>query len=250
MSTTHVEEDRSVLRWGGLGGILGGALMLFVFVFVGAIVGPDPAGLAGPVSRFPEIKAARTLENGLYLGVLVLWAIHFLGLYRALRVPSPESALFGSVLGIVGLTVLAAGALPHMATTRLSDLYHAAGATPQDQATVVFLWQANQGIFDALLAVGLLLVPIGVVALGVGMLRAPAFGKGLGRATVALGLVGVGAATALLIDPLSPIGVVGFLALIVFHLMLGWKVRGLSKVPDVAPADRTDLRATEISLPA
>jgi hypothetical protein len=234
----HVEAEKSLFRWGGLAGILGGVLFLFVFVFVGAVVGPDPAGPAGPVTRFPEIRAARTLENALYLVVLALFVIHFLALYRALRGASLAPALFGSVVGIVGLAVLAAGALPHVATTRLSDLYHAPGATPQDQATVVLLWQANQGIFDALLAVGLVLLPIGLVALGVAMLRAPAFGKGFGGATVALGVLGTGSASALLLDPLSPVAVVGFLALIVFHLVLGWKVHRLSTPPVRSSAHR------------
>ena len=66
------------------------------------------------------------------------------------------------------------------------------------------------------------------------MLGAPAFGKALGRASVALGVIGIGSAIALLIDPLSPIAVVGFLALIVFHVVLGWRVYRLS----VAPAER------------
>src|SRR6266542_4706620 len=127
----QLEDDKRLLRWGGLAGLLGGALFLFVFVFVFVVVGPDPAGLAGPVTRFPEIKAARTLENALYLVVLALWTIHFVALSRALRGVSLAPALFGSVLGIVGLAVLAAGALPHVATSRLSDLYHAPGATPR-----------------------------------------------------------------------------------------------------------------------
>ena len=132
------------MRWGGLAGLLGAALLLFVFVFVGAVVGADPAGPEGPVARFPEIRAARTLENSLYLIVMALWTIHFVALSRALRGVSLAPALSGGVLGIVGLALLAAGALPHVATSRLSDLYHAPAATLQDQATVVLLWQANQ----------------------------------------------------------------------------------------------------------
>jgi hypothetical protein len=138
----------------------------------------------------------------------------------------------------VGLAILAAGALPHVVTSRLSDLYHAPGATSQDQATVALLWQANQGMFDALLAVGLVLLLIGVVALGLGMFRAPAFGRGLGGLTVVLGLIGVGAATVFVLDPRSPIVGVGFLALIAFNLVVGWKVYRLSTAPGIAPTDR------------
>jgi len=226
-----MEEERSVLRWGGLAGILGGIIFILVFVIVIAFVGPDPAEPEGLVMRFPDVRAARTVENSLYLVVLILWVTHFLALYRALRGTSLASALFGSVLSILGLVVLAAGALPHVATAPISDLYHAPGATPQDQATLVLLWQATEGIFDALLIVGLLLLPIGLIALGVAMLGAPAFGKGFGGVSVVLGVAGVVAASVLLVDPLSPIAVVGVLALIVFHLVLGWKVYSLSRAP-------------------
>jgi hypothetical protein len=180
--------------------------------------------------------AARTLENALYLVVMALWVTHVAALSRALARVSPAPALVGGVLGIAGLTVLAAGALPHVATSRLADLYHASGATPQDRATVVLLWQANQGIFDALLAVGLLLLPIGLVALGVGMLSAQAFGRGYGGATIILGSIGCVAATAFVLDPHSSIVAVGLLAVTAFHLILGWKVHRLSSAPGGVPA--------------
>ena len=226
-----IDEEISVLRWGGLAGILGGIVFIVVFVVVIAFVGPEPAEPEGEVMRFPDKRAARTVEDSLYLVVLILWVAHFLALYRALRETSLAPALFGSVLGIMGLGVLAAGALPHVATAPISNLYHAPGATPQDQATLVLLWQATQGIFDALFGVGLLLVPIGFVALGVAMLGAPAFGRGFGGVSVVVGVVGVVAASILLVDPLSPSAFIGVLALIVFHLVVGWKVYSLSRAP-------------------
>jgi hypothetical protein len=226
-----MDEEKSVLRWGGLAGILGGIIFIVVFVVVIAFVGADPAEPEGEVLRFPEIRAARTVEDGLYLVVLVLWVTHFLALYRALRGMSLAPALFGSVLGIVGLGVLAAGALPHVASIPISDLYHAPGGSPQEHATLVLMWQATEGIFDALFGVGLLLVPIGFIALGVAMLGTPTFGKGFGGVSVALGVVGVVAASVLLVDPLSPSAFVGVLALIVFHLVLGWNIYSLSRAP-------------------
>ncbi len=227
----NTAQEKSVLRWGGLAGILGGIIFILVFVIVIAFVGAEPVQPEGEVMRFPDIRAARTVEDSLYLVVLILWVAHFLALYRALRGTSLAPALFGSVLGIVGLGVLAAGALPHVATAPISDLYHAPDAIPQDQATLVLMWQATEGIFDALFGVGLLLVPIGCVALGVAMLESPAFGKGFGGVSVALGVIGVVAASVLLVDPLSPSAFVGVLALIVFHLVLGWKVYSLSRAP-------------------
>jgi hypothetical protein len=226
-----IDEDKSVLRWGGLAGILGGIVFILVFVIVIAFVGADPAQPEGEVMRFPDIRAVRTVEDSLYLVVLILWVAHFLALYRALRGSSLAPALFGSVIGIVGLGVLAAGALPHVATAPISDLYHAPGATPEDRTTLVLLWQATQGIFDALFGAGLLLVPIGFVAFGAAMFGVPAFGKGFGVVSVVLGVVGVVAASVLLVDPQSPSAFAGVLALIVFHLVLGWKLYSLSRAP-------------------
>jgi hypothetical protein len=226
-----MDEEKSVLRWGGLAGILGSIAFIFVFVVVIAFVGPDPANPEGAIMRFPGIRAARTIEDGLYLVVLILWVAHFLALYRALRGTNLAPALFGSVLGIVGLGVLAVGALPHVAQAPISDLYHAPGASPEDRATLVLLWQATQGILDASFGAGLLLVPVGLVALGVAMLGVPAFGKVFGWVSVGLGVVGVVAASVLLVDPLSPSAFIGVLSLIVFHLVLGWKLYRLSRTP-------------------
>ena len=115
-----MDEEKSVLRWGGLAGILGAIIFVLVFVVVIVFVGADPAQPEGELMRFPDIRAARTVEDSLYLVVLILWIAHFLALYRALRGASLAPALFGSVLGIVGLGVQATGALPHVATAPIS----------------------------------------------------------------------------------------------------------------------------------
>ena len=227
-------QEKSVLQWGGLAGVLGGILFILVFVIVGVFVGMEFV----EVMRFPDVKAARIVENSLYLAVLILWVVHFLALYRALRETSLAPALFGSVLGILGLVVLAADSLHHIWQTPISDLYHASGATPEAQATLVLLWQATHGIFNALLVTGLLFLPIGVIALGVAMFKAPAFGKGFGGLSVVLGVAGVVAASVLLVDPRSLVAVVGVFALIVFHLVLGWKVYRLSRQPADIVEDR------------
>src|SRR4028118_935504 len=191
MNDLQMMQERSVLRWGGLAGILGGILFIVVFAIVGfGPVGLEPVEPAREPMRFPEIRTARIVENGLYLAVLVLWVIHFLALYRALRGTSLAPALFGSALGMLGLVMLVAGALPHVATDPIADLYHAPGATAGDQATLVFLWQAAMGILVMLLVTGLVILPTGLIALGVAMFGAPDFGKGFGGVSVALGLGG------------------------------------------------------------
>ena len=232
MNDLQMMQEKSVLRWGGLAGIVGGILLVVVFAIVGfGPVGMEPVEPAREVMRFPEIRTARIVENGLYLAVLVLWVIHFLALYRALRGTSLALALFGSALGILGLVMLVAGALPHVATDPIADLYHAPGATAGDQATLVFLWQATMGILVMLLVTGLVILPTGLIALGVAMFGAPDFGKGFGGVSVALGVAGSVAACVLLVDPASPIAVVGVFALLVFHIALGWKVYSLSRNP-------------------
>jgi hypothetical protein len=214
------EQNVSALRWGGRAGILGSLLMLVTFVVVGVFVGlPTPEEA---LARFPEIRAARTVENTLYLVALLLWVVHSLGLYRALRRASPTPALVGAVLSIVGLTMLIAGALVHVATTPLSDLYHAAAATPQDQSTLLLVWHGIFAVFEALLVTGLFILPMGLISFGRAMFGAPDFGARLGRATVGLGLAGLAAASTLLVQN-SIIAAIGVFALIGFHLILGRK---------------------------
>lgn len=231
MYDMRMTEDRNVLRWGGLAGMAGSLLLMVVFGIVIAFVGMDTVGAEQELMRFPDVRTARVAENGLYLAVLILWGGHLLALYHALRATSRAPALFGSGLGVLGLTMMAAGALVHVATDPIADLYHAAEATPQDQATLALVWQATEGMLDALLVTGLVIVPLGLTALGVAMRGAPAFGKALRRVTVAFGLFGMVAAVVLLHDPVSDMAVIVFFALIAFHAVLGWKTHALSKIP-------------------
>jgi hypothetical protein len=43
MNDLHMMQEKSVLWWGGLAGILGGLLFILVFVIVGVFVGANPA---------------------------------------------------------------------------------------------------------------------------------------------------------------------------------------------------------------
>lgn len=228
MNDRHgTEQPDSTLRWGGLAGILGSVLMLLTFGIVAAFVGMDIT-TEQSLTTFPEIRTARTVENSLYLAILLLWVLHSLALFRGLRQTSPTAALFGTVLSIVGLVLLAAGALPHVATAPLSDLYQASGATAQDQATLVLLWQGIEAVFDALLFTGLTIAPLGLVALGTAMLRTPGYGTRIGWPTIALGAVGLAAAAAVLIGT-PAMGALGVLALIGFHLVVGRKTHRLAR---------------------
>ncbi|MCG3210700.1 MAG: hypothetical protein FOGNACKC_04331 [Anaerolineae bacterium] len=171
----QIEQEKKVLHWGGLAGILGGSLFILVMVFVGVFVPPDPDNLAAWVTRFPDIRAARVVENGIYLMALILEVPLFLALYVALRKTSLAPALFGSIIGILGLAAMIVSTTPHVAHAPLSDLYHAPGATPADQATIALLWQATWGVFNAMLYIGFFVVPIGLILLRSG----DAWGSGL-----------------------------------------------------------------------
>ena len=60
------------------------------------------------------------------------------------------------------------------------------------------------------------------------MRSTPELGRPYAWAAVALGGVGALVAVALLIDPQSFISVIGFLALMVFHAVVGWRVARLA----------------------
>ena len=220
-------EEKSVLRWGGLTGILIGVIFILTSVILVGFAGPEPANPEALV-RFPDVRAAITVGESLYLVAVILWVALFAALYRTLRGTSLAPALFGSGLGLLGVVVLAAGALPFVAFARISDLYHTAGATAQAQATLVLFWQVTQGIFSELDTVGFLLMDIGFIVLGMAMIRAPAFGKRFGGVSVVLGVAGVVGISLFAVDSLSFAPFI-ILVFIIFPLIFGWKVYSLSK---------------------
>ncbi len=221
-------EDRGVLRWGGLAGVAGGLLFLLVFVIVGAFVPANAADPATAVRFFPEVRTVRIVENGLYLTVLVLWIASFIAVGRAAGATAMP-ARAGSALGIAGLVVLAVGALPHVAIAPLSALYHAPGATAGDQATLGVVWQATQGVLDASLLAALAVLSTGVGVLGVALAAAPAYGRRLGGFALALGAIGVAASVVAMVDPGSPAPALGMFALIAFQLVVGWRTFALAR---------------------
>jgi hypothetical protein len=229
------QADRGVRQWGGLAGVLGAVLVFSTFGIVGALVVPVAATPEELVARFPDIRAARTIENGLYLAAMVLWVMHVTALGQAVRARRPAAALFGQAVSTFGLVALAAGALPHLAAIPLSDLYRAPGVTAEQQAALVMQFQVTQGVFDALLVTGLLVLPAGLVSLGVAMRAAPAYGAGYGGLTIGLGAIAFASGVASLIE-VSAVVVVGFFTLMAFHTVIGWKTFRTSREPAAALA--------------
>lgn len=224
-----LEQEKSVLRWGGLSGILGGIIMILVMVFVAVAIGEDPDDLKEVVARFPDIHILRVIENGVYLVGLLLEILLFLTLFYALRKASLAPALFGSALGIVGLVSMAISATPHVAHYPLSEIFQAAGTTAEAQEAIAIMWQGTWGVFNAPLYVGFFVVPLGLLLVGVAMFAAPEFGKGISWMTVVIGALAFVAAILQMIDPASDTGAVSYLAPIVVYFVLGMKLNKLSK---------------------
>ena len=225
----EIEQEKSVLRWGSLAGVSGAVLFILVVVFVGMFVPADPAEMSKLVTRFPEIKNIRVVENLIYLTALILEVPLFLALYFVLRKTHLVSALFGSVIGILGLLAMMASATPHVAHASLSELYLASTTQPTNLETLAHLWKATWGVFDAILYIGFFVVPIGLIILGTGLYSSPSFGKGFGGSIFLLGLIGFVAAVFQMIYPSSIAGVGSYFACLICYLSLGLKVYSLSK---------------------
>ena len=224
-----LEQEKSVLRWGGLAGILGSIILVLVMVFVAVAIGSGPDDLKEIVARFPDIHILRVIENGLYLVGLLHAILLFLALFYALRKTSLAPALFGSALGIVGLVSMAISSTPHVGHHPLSELFQAAGTTPEAQEAIAIMWQGVWGIFYGPLYVGFFVVPLGIILIGVAMFAAPEFGKGISWMTVVIGALAFVAAIFQMIDPAGDIGAVSYIMPIIFYFVLGIKIYRLSK---------------------
>jgi len=223
-----IDQEKSVLRWGGLAGILGGIILILSMVVVIVFVPADPPSFTELVARFPGVQKLRVVENVLYLLGLVSGIPLLLALFWSLRKTSLAPALFGSALSIVGLVGMIISATPHVAHSPLSEIYHTPGTTLDAQETLGLIWQATWGVMDAPLYVGFFVGMLGFTLLGVAMFGSQDFGKGLRWVSVVLGAVGLVAALLQLIDPASDIGGLSFIAYIIFYFVLGIKIYRLS----------------------
>ena len=134
---------------------------------------------------------------------------------------------------------MAASSLLHVSTSPLADLYTASDATADDRAAIEYAWHGAQSVFDTMLTAGVLLVPIGIVLLGLAMRGAPQFGERLAVVIIALGTVGVVGAVIEVIDTGSDASAASVLVIAVFNLVVGWRTLKVGR--DVA----IDLAADE-----
>lgn len=222
------ESDVQLSRWGGTAALGGVAVMVAtVGVVVGA--GLPEASDAETLTDFAAIKSGRIAEHFLYLGAVVLFALHVSVLRRLLRNAHPAASLFGGVVAMFGLVIMAASSLLHVSTSPLADLYESQDANPADQRAIEYSWHAAQSVFDTMLATGVLLVPIGLALFGVAMWQTTSFGRRLASFSVGLGAVGLVGAAISIVDPASDASAVSVLAMTLFFLSVGWRTLNLSR---------------------
>jgi hypothetical protein len=224
-----MENEKSVLRWGGLAGMLAFIVWIVEMPLYGFIDPFVPEGLM----RFPDVRAALWMSTILMMTIAILSVALVLALYRALRGANLAFALFGGVLGVIGYIVTALGdASTFFAFAPISDLNQAPAAAAETQAMVALLWQATQGITHTFFFVGSLFMVLCFIVLGVAMLRAPAFGRRFGGVSIVLAVIGiVGVVASLFVTGETGVQVMGIavFANIIFLPLFGWKVYRLSR---------------------
>jgi len=224
-----LEQEKSLMRWGGLAGILAFIIWIVEMPLYGSVDPFIPEGLM----RFTDVRTALGMSTILMMTIAFLSVALVLALYRTLRGTNLGFALFGSVFGVIGYIVTALGdASTFFAFAPISDLYQAPAVTPEMEATIVLLWQANQGITHTFFFVGSLFMTLSFIIIGVAMLRALAFGKRFGRVSIVLGVIGLVGVVASLFLPgetgVQTMGITVF-ANLIFLPLFGWKLFRLSK---------------------
>jgi len=223
-----MDPEKSFLRWGGLAGILAGVFFILTII---TLVEFGPSTTATPaqlVMNFPNVRTGLAVGNGFYFLVSVSLVGLALGLYKALRGASPGPAVFGTVLYVLGLGVTFIEDTTQFAFDPISNLYHAPGATPADQATLALLWQATQGMFNEFDVAATLLLSTGLIVLGVAMIMTPRFAKVFGGLSIAFGLAQIIGISLFSTNSVAyaPFALLAFL---VFPVVFGLKLYRLSK---------------------
>ncbi len=224
-----MSEDKSIMQWGGVAGIMAGILFVLTLVILLAFVPAAPADNEELVARFPDVRTATIFGEVVYAAAIILWVMLVLALYRALRSGSTAPALFGTGVGLLGLVFLGTGAVPGVAFSHISGLYHAPGATPEDRATLTAVWQGAQGMFNETDTMGFIFLTVGMILLGVAMVRSFAFGRRFGGAGILIGVVGL-AGTSMFSPDSVMFAPFAAIVVIVYPLLMGWKVYRVSRM--------------------
>lgn len=164
-----------------------------------------PRGPLGPVDRRLLRGAGLTGTVG---SLLMLATFVLVG---ALGLPDPSTP--DSLLRFPEIQY----ALLNVATATMSQAYQQAAEA--DRSVVVLAWQAAQGVMDALLVTGALLLPAAVVLFGIALRRG--LSPILGWGAVVVGTAGTAAAIAAATNLPSLLVAVSILGTLTFHLVTG-----------------------------
>jgi len=225
-----MDREKSFLRWSGLAGITAGVFFILTIV---TLVEFGPSTTATPaqlVMNFPNVRTGLAVGNSFYFLVSVSLVGLALGLYRALRGTSPGPAVFGTVLYVLGLGVTFIEDTTQFAFDPISNLYHAPGATPADQATLALIWQATQGMFNEYDVAATILLSTGLIILGLAMFRTPTFGRVFGGLSMVIGAAQIVAINIVSTNS-AAYAPFALLAFLIFPVLFGWKLYSLSKAP-------------------
>ena len=179
-------ERKSLELIGGLAGILAGIILIFAYGLLTVGYPPQTCCTEEFFRQLPQFKTAAVISSMLIPSAWVLGMPLFIALYADLKETSKRYALLGTVAGLIGAGVasitLFEGTLNWLG---LSELYE---TTPDSAKNVVVAAAETMEMAGAsLLGPILILLIIAFVAIGMAMLRAGAFRRASGWASIILG---------------------------------------------------------------
>lgn len=237
-----MSEDRSVLRWGGIAGLLSAGVTVISLLTIIAFSQPlfvsvQPEDICGPscyvgasLPDFPASRTALMIHHAFYVLTIMLIAILVVSLYRVLSRESSSGiapALSGFAIGLLGLAMLATGGWVSISFAHLSDVYHT--SDPQEQATLVLVSHAVQAVFNETDVMGGIMLSVGFILFGVAFVRNPRFGKRLGVTSIVLGLAAIGGIAFRSIGQHIPDNPFFIIVVLVLPLIHGIKLYSLSR---------------------
>ncbi|MFQ5837848.1 MAG: hypothetical protein ACE5HJ_03605 [Thermoplasmata archaeon] len=218
-------EEKSVLRWGGIAGILAGIILL-IFGLVGLGL-----ALMGQIKVVPDLEQylvdfhANPIPVTVFLDLAIvsvlLLFLFVVALYWTLREPSRVFARIGLGLGVLALILLAVSAEVDLLARQFFSLRYA-NAAPSDQPTVAAIFAALHGLTTAGLNIGLIFLGVGFIAFGLAMRASLGYQEGFVWLSAILGLV-------IILLPLLILNIVSLVFIGLLGLVLGWKVYSLSR---------------------
>ena len=201
-----------------MAGLLAGVLLIIGIIMF--LISPPVPGFEEDLATFPERSTSAAVTIGLFLVALLLLIVLLAGLYLSLKEQSRGFARIGLGSGVLAFVVTIFALQGQLlAANAFTGLY--ADALAADRSVVVATYGAVVTLLRVGNAAGFFFTALAFVAFGIAMRRSQDYGEGLAWLTVVLGIIILLAALVLLEPP-------AIIAVVVFALVLGWKVYSLS----------------------